>query len=85
VYVFIEINRFREQDQQCRNNMAVPLTEALSDSRRLIAVAIYGLKQIYCLGYGRLLQAFQPASPTMGVLVPSADGAPGKYWPGPAR
>jgi DNA polymerase V len=51
VHVFIHTNRFREQDAQYSNSITVPLTEPSSDSRRLIAAALYGLKRIYRPGY----------------------------------
>lgn len=73
VSVYIETNRFREQDRQYNNSMTVPLTEATSDTRRLIAAALFGLKRIYRSGYlykkaGIVLMQIQPASMRQQLL-----------------
>ena len=51
VHVFVETNRFREQDDQYNNGMNVTLSEPTNDVRRITAAAIYGLKRIYKPGY----------------------------------
>ncbi len=73
VSVYVETNRFREQDKQYNNSMTVPLTEATSDTRRLIAAALFGLKRIYRPGYlykkaGIVLMEIQPASMRQQLL-----------------
>lgn len=67
VHVFIETNRFRAQDRQYANSVTIPLTEATSDSRRLTAAALYGLRRIYREGYrykkaGVMLMELAPAN-----------------------
>lgn len=78
VSVYIETNRFREQDRQYNNSMTVPLTEATSDTRRLIAAALFGLKRIYRPGYlykkaGIVLMEIQPASMRQQLLFREED------------
>ena len=51
VQVFIQTNRFRQQDTQYNNGIVIPLTDATSDTRRLTAAALFGLKRIYRPGY----------------------------------
>jgi DNA polymerase V len=51
IHVFVQTNPFRAQDAQYNNGLTVPLTEATSDTRRLTAAALYGLKRIYRPGY----------------------------------
>ncbi|MDO9419978.1 MAG: Y-family DNA polymerase [Herminiimonas sp.] len=51
VNVFVETNRFREQDKQYSNSITIPLTEATNDTRRLVAAALFGLRRIYQRGY----------------------------------
>jgi DNA polymerase V len=51
IHVFVQTNRFRQQDAQYNNGVTVPLTEATSDTRRLTAAALFGLRQIYRPGY----------------------------------
>lgn len=78
VSVYVETNRFREQDKQYNNSMTVPLTEATSDTRRLIAAALFGLKRIYRPGYsykkaGIVLMEIQPASMRQQLLFKDED------------
>jgi len=73
VSVFIETNRFREQDKQYSNSITIPLTEATADTRRLIAAALFGLKRIYRPGYsykkaGIVLMEIQPAAVRQQLL-----------------
>ncbi|SFN45188.1 DNA polymerase V [Nitrosospira briensis] len=51
IQVFIQTNRFREQDPQYSNSMVVPLPNESSDTRLLVRAALFGLKQIYRAGY----------------------------------
>ena len=51
VHVFVETNRFREQDDQYNNGINVPLTLASDDTRRIIAASLFGLKRIYRPGF----------------------------------
>jgi DNA polymerase V len=78
VHVFIHTNQFREQDAQYSNGMTVPLTEATSDSRRLVAAALYGLKRIYWPGYlykkaGVMLLDLAPESVRQASLFKEPD------------
>lgn len=78
VSVFIETNRFREQDKQYSNSITIPLTEATADARRLIAAALFGLKQIYRPGYsykkaGIVLLEIQPAAERQQLLFKDED------------
>ncbi|RJG06233.1 Y-family DNA polymerase [Noviherbaspirillum cavernae] len=73
VHVFIHTNRFREQDAQYSNGVTVPLTEASSDSRRLVAAVLHGLKSIYRPGYlykkaGVMLLDLTPAAVRQQLL-----------------
>ncbi|TCS32899.1 DNA polymerase V [Paucimonas lemoignei] len=51
IHVFVQTNRFRQQDAQYHNGVTIPLTEATSDTRRMTAAALYGLRRIYRPGY----------------------------------
>ena len=78
VSVFVETNRFREQDKQYSNSITIPLTEATADTRRLIAAALYGLKRIYRPGYsykkaGIILMEIQPAAMRQQLLFKDED------------
>lgn len=78
VSVYVETNRFREHDKQYSNSMTIPLTEATSDTRRLIAAALFGLKRIYRPGYlykkaGIVLMDIQPASVRQQLLFKDDD------------
>lgn len=73
VSVYVETNRFGAQDKQYNNSMTVPLTEATSDTRRLISAALFGLKRIYRPGFlykkaGVVLMDIQPASMRQQLL-----------------
>lgn len=73
VHVQIETNRFREQDAQYTPGITIPLTEATSDSRRLVAAALYGLRKIYRPGYlykkaGIMLMEITPAAVRQQLL-----------------
>lgn len=51
VHVFVETNRFREQDRQYNNGMNVTLSEPTDDVRRITGAALYGLKRIFLDGF----------------------------------
>ena len=51
IHVFIQTNRFREQDPQYSNGLTVPLVEPTDDNRRLANAALQGLNAIYRGGY----------------------------------
>ncbi|GGI16482.1 Y-family DNA polymerase [Oxalicibacterium faecigallinarum] len=78
VHVFVETNRFREDHKQYNASMTVPLTEATNDTRRLIAAATFGLKQIYRPGFqykkaGVILMELQPAAVRQQLLFKEED------------
>ncbi|MDB5762878.1 MAG: protein DNA-repair protein, partial [Herminiimonas sp.] len=78
IHVFVQTNPFREQDVQYNNGMTVPLTEATSDTRRLTAAALYGLKRIYRPGYlykkaGVMLMELAPAAVRQASLFREQD------------
>lgn len=78
VHVFIETNRFRQQDKQYNNGIVIPLTEASSDTRRLTAAALFGLKRIYRPGYlykkaGVMLMELQPDTMRQASLFRERD------------
>lgn len=50
VYVFIESNRFREQDKQYQASRYIPLTTVTQDTRRITAAALQGLEDMYIAG-----------------------------------
>ena len=73
VNVFVETNRFREQDKQYSNSFTIPLTEATNDTRRLVAAALFGLRRIYQRGYqykkaGIVLMEIQPETMRQQLL-----------------
>lgn len=78
VSVFVETNRFREQDRQYSNSITIPLTEATADTRRLTAAALFGLKRIYRPGYsykkaGIVLMEIQSADVRQQLLFKEED------------
>lgn len=78
VHVFIQTNQFRQQDKQYNNGLVIPLTEASSDTRRLTAAALFGLKRIYQPGYlykkaGVMLMELQPETVRQSSLFRNQD------------
>lgn len=78
VNIFVETNRFREQDAQYSNSMTVPLTEATNDTRRLVAAALFGLRRIYRRDYqykkaGIVLMELHPESTRQQLLFREED------------
>ncbi len=51
VYVFVQTNRFREQDAQYNGGLVVPLPDVSDDTRTLTTAALIGLNRIYRTGY----------------------------------
>ena len=52
VYVFVQTNRFREQDAQYNAGLIVPLADVSDDTRVLTTAALAGLARIYRAGFG---------------------------------
>lgn len=78
VHVFVETNKFREQDDQYNNGMNVTLSEPTNDVRRITAAAIYGLRRIYKSGYlykkaGVMLLNLSPANTRQMSLLHEPD------------
>lgn len=77
VEVFIRTNPFNERNPQYQQAIAVPLTQATSDTVRLTRAALWGLKRIYRPGFsyqkaGVMLMALHSANQTQGVLFGTA-------------
>jgi DNA polymerase V len=51
IYVFVQTNRFREQDAQYNAGLIVPLADVSDDTRVLTTAALAGLGRIYRNGY----------------------------------
>jgi DNA polymerase V len=73
VHVFVETNRFREQDRQYNNGMNVTLSEPTDDVRRITGAALYGLKRIFLDGFlykkaGVMLLDLSPSGSRQGAL-----------------
>jgi DNA polymerase V len=67
LHVFISTSPFREKDPRYSQGLTIPMPEASSDTRKLVAFALWGLKQIYRPGYryakaGVLLRDLAPLS-----------------------
>ena len=78
VQVFIQTNHFRQQDKQYSNGIVIPLSEATSDTRRLTAAALFGLKRLYRPGYlykkaGVMLMELQPETVRQASLFNAQD------------
>jgi DNA polymerase V len=50
IHVFIQTNRFREQDPQHDDSIVIPLPNASADTRLRVRAALFGLKKIYRTG-----------------------------------
>lgn len=73
VYVFVQTNRFREQDPQYNRGLVVPLIHPSSDTRPLVSAALFGLKRIYRAGFqykkaGVMLMELSKAAQPQGSL-----------------
>lgn len=80
IEVFIRTNPFSEKHPQYQQAIAVPLTQATSDTVRLTRAALWGLKRIYRPGFayqkaGVMLMDLHPAGQTQGVLFETASPA----------
>jgi DNA polymerase V len=80
VQVFIRTNPFNEKHPQYQQAIAVPLTQATSDTVRLTRAALWGLKRIFRPGYayqkaGVMLMELSPAASTQGVLFGAGNPA----------
>lgn len=78
VHVFVETNRFREQERQYNNGMNVTLSEPTDDVRRITGAALYGLKRIYLDGFlykkaGVMLLDLVPSGARQGALFLESD------------
>ena len=51
VYVYIRTSPFKPDDPFYSNGMTIPLATSTDDSRRLVRVALWGLKQLYRPNY----------------------------------
>jgi DNA polymerase V len=51
VYVFVQTNRFRDNDPQYNASVVVPLADATDDTMALTATALSGLRHIYREGF----------------------------------
>ena len=74
ILVFIQTNRFREQDPQYGGSVAIPLPNASADTRLLVRAALYGLRQVYRRGYaykksGVMLMGINNARTAQGSLL----------------
>ena len=73
VHVFVQTNRFRQQDPQYSNAMTVPLIDPTDDDRTLAGAALQGLKVIFREGYqykkaGVMLMDLAPNTVHQGTL-----------------
>ncbi|MBZ0106348.1 MAG: Y-family DNA polymerase [Sulfuricella denitrificans] len=67
LHVFISTSPFREKDPQYSQGVTIPLPEASSNTLRLVAFALWGLKQLYRPGY-----RYAKAGVMLMDLVPEA-------------
>lgn len=77
VHVFVQTNRFRQEDPQYSNGVSMPLIEPTDDSRVLAGAALQGLDRIYREGFrykkaGIMLMDLAAKGKRQGVLF---DGA----------
>lgn len=63
VHVFVRTNPFRSDAPQYQKSLSIPLPSPSADTRRLTAVALWGLKRIYRPGF-----AYQKAGVMLGNL-----------------
>ena len=66
VYVYIRTSPFMLDQAYYGNSMTIPLPSPTDDSRRLVSVALWGLKQIYKAGFN-----YAKAGVMLGELVPA--------------
>lgn len=75
IQVFIQTNRFREQDPQYGGSIVIPLPNASADTRLLVRAALFGLKRIFRPGFaykkaGVMLMGINDARAAQGSLLP---------------
>jgi DNA polymerase V len=75
IQVFIQTNRFREQDPQYGGSIVIPLPNASADTRLLVRAALFGLKRIFRPGFaykkaGVMLMGIGEAQVAQGSLLP---------------
>jgi DNA polymerase V len=73
IHVFVQTNRFRQQDPQYSNGVTVPLIEPTDDNRILAGAALQGLSTIFREGYqykkaGVMLMDLAPNTIRQGSL-----------------
>lgn len=73
VHVFVQTNRFREEDEQYSNGITIPLVEPSADNRALAGAALHGLAMIFRDGFkykkaGIMLMDLQPDTQRQGLL-----------------
>lgn len=66
VYVYIRTSPFRPDDPFYSNGMTIPLSSPTDDTRQLVNVALWGLKQIYKANYN-----YAKAGVMLSELVPA--------------
>lgn len=67
VYVYISASPFKPGEPYYSNSMTISLPSPTDDTRRLVQVALWGLKQIYKANYN-----YAKAGVMLGELVPNA-------------
>lgn len=77
VHVFLQTNRFREQDAQYHPGIIVPLPDPTCDTRLLVAAALCGLRRIYRAGY-----RYKKAGVMLMELLPAGQLQPTLFDPG---
>lgn len=79
VYVFVQTNPFKENEQQYNAGLTVPLLNPSDDTRVLIQAALRGLKAIYRTGYrykkaGIMLTLLSDKATQQGALFSESGG-----------
>ena len=65
VYVFVRTSPFRPDDPFYSNGLTIPLPSPTDDTRQLVSIALWGLRQIYKPNYN-----YAKAGVMLGELVP---------------
>lgn len=73
IYVFIRTSPFKPDDPFYSNGMTIPLPSPTDDTRHLVSIALWGLRQIYKPNYnyakaGVMLSEIVPAQGIQGDL-----------------
>lgn len=77
IHVFLQTNRFREQDAQYHPGIIIPLPDPTGDTRFLVAAALCGLRRIYRAGY-----RYKKAGVMLMELLPAGQQQPTLFDPG---